>query len=223
VRRILPLLIREKFMGLAFAAGRAWGRMGPRGKLASVAAMAFLFALPYVAFKYDEYSTARTAEAEKRASAERVRKRIEAEQVRVAALTPEQREAEQVAAAKRADEAKEHAAALARAQADADASKAKRDLQLRMAVAAARQLRSSMKDPEAFVLTDAALLPSGAACYSYRAKNSFGATLPSAAMLHTNGKLLLQERDGNAFVAAWNKECAKAGGEKITSFVKGNL
>ena len=62
-------------------------------------------------------------------------------------------------------------------------------------------------------------MPSGAACYEYRAINSFGANLPGSAVLTQKGKLLIKERDGNTFVAAWNKECTTTG-EDITKIVE---
>ena len=114
---------------------------------------------------------------------------------RVAALTPEQL-------------AKEKAA------------KAKRDTQLQMAGAGALTIKKAMKDPEAFELKSLVVKPNGSACYEYRAKNSFGATLPSSAVLSPKGKLFTHERDGNSFVTVWNKECTPAGGDEIADLVK---
>lgn len=117
-----------------------------------------------------------------------------AESTRRAALSPEQRATE-------------------------DAAKAKRDIELQTAAAGAIRLKNAMKDPAAFELTSLVVKPDGAACYEYRAKNSYGATFPSAAVLTTKGKMLLKEHDGNTFVNAWNKACTPPGGDEIASFV----
>jgi hypothetical protein len=118
-----------------------------------------------------------------------------AEEQRVASMTPEQRENEK-------------------------AAKAKRDTQLQMAGAGALTIKKAMKDPEAFELKSLVVKPNGTACYEYRAKNSFGAILPGSAVRSSKGKLLTQERDGNSFVAVWNKECTPAGGDEIADLVK---
>lgn len=95
------------------------------------------------------------------------------------------------------------------------AADAKQDALLNIGAIGARALKNSMKDPEAFVLSSAVVLETGTTCYDYRAKNSFGAVLPSHAILVSSGKILSQEQDGNAFVLAWNKECTKGGGRDI--------
>jgi hypothetical protein len=118
-----------------------------------------------------------------------------AEEERVASMTPEQRENEK-------------------------AARAKRDTQLQMAGAGALTIKKAMKDPEAFELKSLVVKPNGTACYEYRAKNSFGAIFPGSAVLSSNGKLLTQEKDGNSFVTVWNKECTPAGGDEIAGFVK---
>jgi hypothetical protein len=115
-----------------------------------------------------------------------------AEQQRVASLTPEQL-------------AREHA------------QKALIVKQEKGAVLGAVALRDAMKDPEGFVLRSLILHPNGTACYEYRAKNAFGATFPSSAVLTSSGKILVAERDRNAFVSAWNKDCTKDGARDITN------
>ena len=100
------------------------------------------------------------------------------------------------------------------------AAAAKRTAQLQLAGAGALALKKAMKDPTAFELTSLNLMPTGAACYEYRAKNSFGATFPGSAIRTETGKLLVQEQHGNTFVAAWNKACTVAGGEDIAPFLK---
>ena len=100
-----------------------------------------------------------------------------------------------------------------------EAAKAKRDLQLQTAAAIALRLKRATKDPAAFELTALVVKPDGAACYEYRAKNSYGAILPSSAVLTAKGKVLLQEHDGNTFVSAWNKACVPPGGDEIAAIV----
>ena len=118
-----------------------------------------------------------------------------AEEQRVASMTPEQQTKEK-------------------------AAKAKRDTQLQMAGAGALTLKNAMKDPGAFELKSLVVKPNGTACYEYRAKNSFGATFPGSAVLSSKGKLLTQEQGRNSFVAVWNRECTPAGGDEIADLVK---
>lgn len=104
-----------------------------------------------------------------------------------------------------------------------DAARAQRDIQLQAAAAGAIRLKKAAKDPASFDLTSLVVKPDGSACYEYRAKNSYGATLPSAAVLTTKGKILLKELDGNTFVNAWNKACVAPGGDEVASFVTKNI
>jgi DNA-directed RNA polymerase subunit RPC12/RpoP len=121
-----------------------------------------------------------------------------AEAARKAAMTPEQKAAE-------------------------DAAKAKRTTQIQRAGAGALALKKGMKDPTAFELTSLVLKPDGTACYEFRGKNSFGAVFPTAAVATSKGKLLTQERDKNAFVKAWNDGCTVTGGDDLTTLIKRNL
>ncbi len=95
-----------------------------------------------------------------------------------------------------------------------------RDKQMQQAGAGALALKRAAKDPTAFELTSANLMPDGTACYEYRAKNSFGAIMPGSALKTAKGKLLVQEHDGNTFVAAWNKACTKSGGTDLAPLMK---
>jgi hypothetical protein len=157
---------------------------------------------------------------ETQALAAAARSAAAAERARIAALTPEQLAAmakqreEQAAAAAKAAAEKELAAANEKER------KAKRDAQLQLAASGALTLKRAMKDPESFNLTSLVVKDSGAACYEYRAKNSFGAILPSSAVLTSRGKLLTQTQDGNTFVGAWNKECTPAGGDEIAETIR---
>lgn len=105
-------------------------------------------------------------------------------------------------------------------KAQEQADRTKHEAQARTAAAGAAALKGSMKDPLSFDLTSLTVKPSGAACYEYRAKNGFGATFPSSAVLSADGKLLMQEQPGGAFASVWNRECTVAGGTDITARVK---
>lgn len=153
----------------------------------------------------------------KKQEAEQEAARVKQEAARVASLTPEQRGAEAKAKAERE---KAEAARKAAEENEKAKAKAKRDTQLQMAGAGALTLKTAMKDPEAFELRSLVVKPNGTACYEYRAKNSFGASFPGSAVLTSKGKLLTHERDGNSFVAVWNKECTPAGGDEIADLVK---
>lgn len=88
------------------------------------------------------------------------------------------------------------------------------------AIAGARQLRASAKDPETFELKSAVVRPDGTACYVFRAKNSFNAMLESSAVLLPGKKpTLLVEGHHDGFVAAWNKRCTVAGGENVMPLI----
>jgi hypothetical protein len=169
--------------------------MGLPGKVTAFGLAGLLISLPYLDARYETLRASKAANAQHTAAAAQAQQHVEREGARVAA----------------------------RAQANADAQQAKTDARRALAVVAAKQLRGAMKDPDAFVMTSAVFMPSGAACYEYRGKNSFGATFPSAAMLRADRRVLMAERDGNTFVAAWNKECTKSGGEDITAYVRLNL
>jgi multidrug efflux pump subunit AcrA (membrane-fusion protein) len=151
-------------------------------------------------------------------------KAAEAERERVAAISPEQRAAEEKERQDRVGAAAKAAAeAAARKKAEQDtalAKKKKRDRQLQTAGAGALLLKRAAKDPETFELRSAYVSPNGTACYEYRAKNSFGAILPGKAVLTTTGKMLVQEHDGNTFVGAWNKNCTVSGGDDIAPLLR---
>jgi hypothetical protein len=98
--------------------------------------------------------------------------------------------------------------------------KSKQALSINMAVVVLKALKNSMKDPDSFELKSLVVHPNGAACYEYRATNSFNAHLARAAVLTPKGKFLTQDQNGNAFVSAWNKECTPADGEDMTEVAK---
>ena len=92
-------------------------------------------------------------------------------------------------------------------------AKLKKDQQQQAALTAAavKTIRSAMKDPTAFSLTSAFAGLNGSGCIEYRAKNSFGAIFPGSAIVQNGGAILLEEKDKNRFVAAWNKACTSGG------------
>ena len=118
-----------------------------------------------------------------------------------------------------AKEAAKEAAMTPEQKAKRKAEEDKKAVQRAIAASGAVSIMKAMKDPAAFTLTSLYLMPDGTSCYEYRAKNSFGAILPSEAVLTVKGKMLLHERHGNAFVSAWNAACTKTGGENITDLV----
>ena len=111
------------------------------------------------------------------------------------------------------------AAALTPAQAAQEkVKKDKASLTLGLALMGAKTLKQSSKDPQTFEFTEIVAHPNSTVCFEYRAKNSFNAMLKGSAVL-ANGKLLVQESAGNAFVTAWNKNCTPAGGEDVVSLI----
>ena len=173
------------------------------------------------------YSAAQEKLAAKQAArqqAEAVKRAQEAERERLTAMTPQQRAEEELrkqneaqAAAQKAAEAaaKQKAATLAKAR-----EEEKHNARQLMALIGAKDLEQSMKDPESFKLRSVYLMRDGTVCYGYRAKNSFGAELPGSAVLFVEKKrptMLVQEQNGNRFVAAWNRRCANKSGEDLTA------
>lgn len=145
---------------------------------------------------------------------------VAAEETRLAALSPAQRAAEEKEKQLKITAAEKATAKEKAEKAKQLAAEKMRDMQQQIAIAGALMLKRAMKDPEAFELKSLNFMQSGAACYDYRAKNTFGAMFPGSAILTKDGKILLEERHGNSFVAAWNKECTVAGGNNITSLAK---
>lgn len=208
---------------ISYRLGRTWGRLGGRGKLIAASALLALLASPYLAFQYAASRTAHAEETERARVTQAARINRDRELARRAALTPEQLGREDAERVKKSKEADDLAAAVSAAQAATAERQALRQRQLQLAAAAVVRIKGAMKDPQAFTLTTATLTQSGTACYEYRAKNSFGAVLPSSALLTSTGKILVAERDGNAFVRAWNKDCTVAGAENITRTLQGLL
>ncbi len=198
----------------------------PRVILPVLASVCAFVALTGIYFSYDRVAEHKRILAGQEAAKAAAAASSQAEAARVAALTPEQRATEEFERQRAAADAKSKRDAAAKAKKDADiaAQKAKDEQVTRRAVAAlgAKTLREGMKDSDSFELRSAILMGDGSVCYDYRAQNSFGAHLRSSAILYTeNAKvaLLVEERDGNRFVTAWNKRCTKAGGEELAGVI----
>lgn len=89
-----------------------------------------------------------------------------------------------------------------------------------LAAVGAAKLKKAMKDPRSFTLTSAVVMDDGTACYKYRAINSFGASLPSEAVMLPSGKMFAADHDGNAYINAFNKGCAKKIGREIAKIIE---
>lgn len=77
----------------------------------------------------------------------------------------------------------------------------------------AKTVKSSLKNPPSFELTDAILTDAGDFCMTYRATNSFNAPVPGYAVLTSDNKTAM----GNAEVVRglWNKHCASKSGKDM--------
>jgi hypothetical protein len=81
------------------------------------------------------------------------------------------------------------------------------------AVAGAKQLKQSMRNPDSFVLGQTLIMPSGAVCYDYRSQNGFGGMNAGQAVLSPTGQFKSDESSG--FSTLWNKQCGgKTGADK---------
>lgn len=142
--------------------------------------------------------------------------RQEREQKRFSALSPEM-QAKELA---QREQIKKEAAE----KAEKEAKKAEEEKQGRaIALLGAKTLKDSMKDPDTFELKKVIYMDDGSICYTYRAKNSFNAMLQGDAVVESSPKgikMLASGQDGNRFVSAWNKHCAKKSGQDLTDIVK---
>ena len=78
------------------------------------------------------------------------------------------------------------------------------------AVAGAKQLKSSMRNPDSFKLGETLIMHDGAVCYDYRAQNGFGGMNVGHAVLAPNGQF--KSSDSPGYATLWNKECANKTG-----------
>lgn len=80
-------------------------------------------------------------------------------------------------------------------------------------VSAVKTLQTSMKNPDSFKLEQALRMKDGALCLTYRAKNSFNATIPGRAVISKSS--IITSDHGN-FSASWNAMCAGKSGDDVT-------
>lgn len=99
---------------------------------------------------------------------------------------------------------------------DAQVAQEAVDVQLGAAV---KSLKSGAKDPASFSLDQVLAMADGAGCVTYRATNSFGATVPGQAVV-AGGKIVTSDRDGAAFSRAHDKHCGSKSGRDITAYSK---
>lgn len=99
---------------------------------------------------------------------------------------------------------------------DADVQRETVDLQLGAAV---KSIKSAAKDPNSFTLDQVLAMADGAGCITYRAKNSFGASVPGQAVV-AGGKIVTFDRDGSAFSRAHDNHCSAKNGRDITAYTK---
>lgn len=78
------------------------------------------------------------------------------------------------------------------------------------AVAGAKQLQKSMRNPDSFRLVEALIMDDGATCYDYRAQNGFGGMNVGHAVLAPNDQF--KSSDSPGYVTLWNKECGNKTG-----------
>ncbi len=80
------------------------------------------------------------------------------------------------------------------------------------ALVGAGRLKAAMHDPKSFDLVQTLLMSDGSVCYTYRAKNGFGAVRTYYAAMG-GGKIVTSDDD--RFAGAWNKRCANKTGESV--------
>ena len=108
----------------------------------------------------------------------------------------------------------EERAALDRAAQDKAAGDRRRGL----IAQAAKTLRAGMHDPASFDLVDAQMMGDQAGCYTYRAKNGFGALRAGSAVLTPDNRFLASDSPG--FATAWKKHCSGQSGQSLTAYVR---
>ncbi|HTW64351.1 MAG TPA: zinc ribbon domain-containing protein [Bryobacteraceae bacterium] len=89
---------------------------------------------------------------------------------------------------------------------------------LRIAAGGAKDLRNSMRNPDAFRLSEVLIMKDDAVCYTYRAQNGFGGMNVGRAVMAPDGRFEASE-NGSKFYALWNKECAHKTGSVWTAAV----
>lgn len=88
-----------------------------------------------------------------------------------------------------------------------------------VAIVVAKRIKAAMNDPKSFELNTLIVFPGGSACYEYRAKNAFNATIKQQAVFDAKNVTVLSTTDNN-FAKAWNRICTKSNGRTITAAAK---
>ena len=88
---------------------------------------------------------------------------------------------------------------------------------------AVKVIRKSLHDPASFELDDATFMPNGAGCYTYRAKNGFGALRVLRAVLTPERMLVTADQPAKLFAPVWNEYCAERSGEALTAYIRQNV
>lgn len=98
------------------------------------------------------------------------------------------------------------------------AAKQKSEALFQRSVAGAKQLRSSMRNPDSFKLSEAIVMDDGGVCYHYRAQNGFGGMNIGEAVLAPNDQF--KSTDSPGFEKLWNKECSHKTGKDNAQLIK---
>ncbi len=132
---------------------------------------------------------------------------VRVEQARIAALTPQQRQAEIDANAKKAADAQVYEATAY------------------FAAAATLRLRAAMKNPKSFELDNVHITTNKYICLNYHSANSFNALMPGEAIITPANEIFNSDQQLEKFRRAWNKECTKPGRDAtqhILYYIKNN-
>ena len=104
--------------------------------------------------------------------------------------------------------------AAAQGEAAQKAKDAAEEVQFQEALASARAVKRSMKNPASSQLDSVMRTPAGATCYQYRARNSFNAIVPGFAVA-AEKKLTISDA-GTAWRAVWNRHCGGKSGTSLS-------
>lgn len=85
-----------------------------------------------------------------------------------------------------------------------------------VAVVVAKRIKGSMNDPRSFELNTLIVFPGGSACYEYRGKNAFNATIKQQAVFDVAAVKVISNTE-RGFAKAWNRICTKPNGRDITA------
>jgi hypothetical protein len=83
------------------------------------------------------------------------------------------------------------------------------------AVEGAKSIKQAMKSPDSFKLESMTIMPSGAVCYVYLAKNELGGVVKAAAVLFKDEIATLETQ---GFDLRWKDECQGKKGRDVTGF-----